>query len=241
MREANMSFGIEITLILFSLVLGIAFATRDLYKSNARGAFSIYLFLSAWFCVVFLLATNNVFTPAKHSPIPVGAAVMIPVVLGMIAIKRFPRLKKLLLSMSQRDLIKMHIARLVGLIFLFYYFQNRLPGIFSLSAAFGDCLVAISAPFVIWTINRKKSFAPKVFWIFHFIGILDFAAAITLGTLSAEGPQRLIFQSVPSNTIASFPLVLIPAFGVPVIILTHFISLLKFTEAKKEKADNLFA
>ncbi|PJZ52073.1 hypothetical protein [Leptospira adleri] len=235
-----MSLGIEITLILFSLVLGIALATRDLYKSNAKGAFSIYLFLSAWFGVVILLATNNVFTPAKHSPIPVGAAVMIPVVLSVIAIYRIPRLKKFLLSISQQNLIEMHIARLVGLIFLFYYFQNRLPGIFSMSAAFGDCLVAISAPFVIWAVNRKKSFAPKVFRFFHLIGLLDFAAAVTLGTLSAEGPQRLIFQSVPSNAIASFPLVLIPAFGVPVIILTHFISLLKFSEAKKTKSDDLF-
>ncbi|RHX84147.1 hypothetical protein [Leptospira stimsonii] len=101
-------------------------------------------------------------------------------------------------------------------------------------------MVAVLTPFLLWAIHRNTFYAPRFFLVFHFIGILDFAAAITLGTLSADGPQRLIFQNVPSNLIASFPLVLIPTFGVPVIALAHFVSLFKFKEAREKKEDSFF-
>ncbi|AOP36290.1 hypothetical protein A0128_19910 [Leptospira tipperaryensis] len=235
-----MSFGFEITLILFSLVSVIVLATRGLYGFNPKSAIVICLLLVAWLSVVFSLALKSAFSPPKPSPIPLAAGVMIPVILGTIALYRLPKFKNLLFSLSQQSLIQIHVSRILGAIFLWYYVENRLPGIFALSAGLGDCLVAISAPFVVWAIDHKKSYAPTVFKVFHFVGIVDFTAALTLGALSSEGPQRLIFQEVPSNAIASLPLVLIPTFGVPLIVLAHLISILKFKEARKNNPDSMF-
>ncbi|RHX89355.1 hypothetical protein [Leptospira stimsonii] len=235
-----MSFDLETAGILVSLFLGIGLATGRLFTFNPKGALLLCLFLVVWFGVILLLSLNRVFTPAKHSPIPVGATVMLPLILGPIAISRISKLRNFLLSIPQQSLIQIHLVRLIGMIFLLYYFQNKLPSIFASSAALGDCLVAVLTPFLLWAIHRNTFYAPRFFLVFHCIGILDFAAAITLGTLSADGPQRLIFQNVPSNLIASFPLVLIPTFGVPVIAVAHFVSLLKFKEAREKKEDSFF-
>ncbi len=231
-----MSFDFETVLILFSLVLVVGLITRELYPLNAKAAVTIGLLLLIWLGAVLLLAGGNVFNPLRSSPIPVGVGVLLPIFLGAIAIHRIPKFKNLLFSVSQRSLILIHMNRIIGAIFLWYYMQNRLPGIFTFSAALGDCLVAASAPFVVWIIRREKPYAETVFRIFHYVGILDFVAAVTLGALSSEGPQRLIFQNVPANAISSLPLVLIPTFGVPVIALAHWISLLKFYEARKNKS-----
>jgi hypothetical protein len=56
-------------------------------------------------------------------------------------------------------------------------------------------------------------------------GLVDFAVAITLGTVTAPGPLQLIAPSVPSIGAGTYPAVLVPAFAVPSSILLHALSL----------------
>jgi hypothetical protein len=52
--------------------------------------------------------------------------------------------------------------------------------------------------------------------------LLDLVVAVGLGIVSAEGsPVRLIFVEPSTAIMSSLPWVLIPAFLVPVLMLTH--------------------
>jgi hypothetical protein len=56
------------------------------------------------------------------------------------------------------------------------------------------------------------------------LGILDLVNALVIGFVTTPGPLQLIVPDRPS-TIAFYPLVLIPAFAVPLSILLHALSL----------------
>lgn len=58
----------------------------------------------------------------------------------------------------------------------------------------------------------------------NLLGVLDLVNAIVLGALTAPGPiQRIVPDHV--SIVGTYPLVLIPAFGVPLSILLHAASL----------------
>jgi len=53
------------------------------------------------------------------------------------------------------------------------------------------------------------------------LGIVDLIAAVTLGLLSSPSPiQQLAFDH-PNVLVGQFPMVMIPAFMVPISILLH--------------------
>ena len=57
------------------------------------------------------------------------------------------------------------------------------------------------------------------------LGLFDFAIAIAIGVLTAPGPLQLIVPDRPNAALATFPMVMIPAFAVPSSILLHALSL----------------
>jgi hypothetical protein len=59
----------------------------------------------------------------------------------------------------------------------------------------------------------------------NIFGLLDFAVAITMGTLSSPGPLQIFGLDIPASLAGTYPIVLIPAFAVPSSILLHALSI----------------
>jgi hypothetical protein len=60
--------------------------------------------------------------------------------------------------------------------------------------------------------------------LWNVLGILDLVNAVLIGALSTPGPLQVIVTAVRSP-IGTYPLVMIPAFGVPSSLLLHALSL----------------
>ncbi|PJZ55544.1 hypothetical protein [Leptospira barantonii] len=224
--QFELIFGIFATGLTF--VLSLFIILKQVTRINSRFVLPLSLVLSAWFGLIWILGANGVFRPEKPSPIPVGLAIFLPVLLGSIVIARSAFIQKVLLNIPQETWIVLHIARYVGSLFIWFHLNGKLPPTFAFTAGLGDCFVATLAPFVIWAIKRDENKNPtKILWIFNILGILDFMTAVTLGTLSSDGPQRLILETPSSSLIGNLPLILIPGFGVPFIALVHVISIMK--------------
>ena len=54
---------------------------------------------------------------------------------------------------------------------------------------------------------------------------VDFAVAISMGTLSSPGPLQLFGFDIPASQAGTYPTVMIPAFAVPSSILLHALSI----------------
>ncbi len=65
------------------------------------------------------------------------------------------------------------------------------------------------------------------------LGIADLALALTLGFLSSPTPFQMIALDHPKRNIATYPLVMIPTFAVPLSILLHAPSLRQLARHRK--------
>ena len=99
---------------------------------------------------------------------------------------------------------------------------GRLPYTFAHSAGWGDLATGVLATPVIWAIRHHVTGWRWFTAAWNVLGLADLLAAVTLGVGSAPGsPLRFIYEAPGSGAIVTFPWVLVPAFFVPLYMLTH--------------------
>jgi hypothetical protein len=85
--------------------------------------------------------------------------------------------------------------------------------------------VGVTAPWIVLGLVRHPSFAAsRRFVIWNIMGILDLVVAVSMGTI-CSGFVHGLTGSVTTSPMAQLPLVLIPAYFVPVFIMLHFTAL----------------
>ena len=100
--------------------------------------------------------------------------------------------------------------------------QGRLTGPFPQSAGWGDVIVGIAA--IPLTIATARNFAANrgAVLAWNIAGLLDLAAAVALGVVSAPAsPLQIFGGSTGSEAIWSLPWSNIPTLLVPFYIVTH--------------------
>lgn len=132
----------------------------------------------------------------------------------LLAYFRVAAFQQWVAAFGLRRLSALHIWRIGATAIFFYYGAHALlPEQFVFNAGWGDliagllAIVAISLPFSL-----------KTYWTFHTIGFADFVLAVGTGMFFAVtgGPGI--------ENLASFPLALIPLFGVPISGATHIMA-----------------
>jgi hypothetical protein len=112
-----------------------------------------------------------------------------------------------------------------GLGFLSLYAHGVLPGLFAFPAGLGDMAIGLTAPWILLGLIRDSSFAgSRRYVIWNILGITDLVVAVSLGTISS-GLIPGLTGGVTTSAMAQLPLVLIPAYMVPLFIMLHFTAL----------------
>jgi hypothetical protein len=139
-------------------------------------------------------------------------------------------------EIPQQRLVAIHAVRIIGAVFVFLYLRGELPGSFALPAGLGDSTVAITAPFVALAVARRSRGSTAALWAWNLLGTADFLSAITLGVLSSSGPLNVFHAGPPANALASLPLSLVPAFGVPLIAIVNAVSIARLVRRSPPRA-----
>ena len=179
--------------------------------------------LAIWFGAVVAGGAVLIFSPSVGLGTPgLGGAVLVPVI-GVVALATFiPRLRHAFDAIPLTTLIVVNSIRLLGVFFLLLYAAGRLPAPFALSAGWGDIIVGATAPFVAWLAARQAVGWRVAVWLWNGLGILDLFAAVGLGAVTAAGsPVRLIVATPDTGLMTALPWIVIPAFVVPLLLLTH--------------------
>jgi hypothetical protein len=177
---------------------------------------------AAWFAAVALLAAAGLFAPSGLGTPAIGAAVLLPTLLGAIAFARSPAVRAFALAIPLGLLVAVHAGRLLGAFFLALLSDGRLPPTFALAAGWGDILVGATAIPLALAIRRRAPGWRPLAALWNTVGLLDLAAAVSLGIGStADSPVRFIHESSSTNTMASLPWLMIPGFLVPFFLLVH--------------------
>jgi hypothetical protein len=100
-----------------------------------------------------------------------------------------------------------------------------LPGAFAWPAGLGDIAIGVTAPWVARALVRWPDFATsRVFVIWNLLGILDLVVAVSVGGLSSALASGGAGE-VTTGPMARLPLVLIPAYLVPLFVMLHLAAL----------------
>jgi hypothetical protein len=182
--------------------------------------------LAIWFVLVFLLAEQGTFIrPQEAPPIPILLGFTIPLIVFLAAYLGLEAFRQLVLSVDLRVLTAIQAWRAGGLTFLALYAHGLLPGLFAWPAALGDIFIGVTAPLVMLALIRKPGFlASRLFVSWNIFGILDLFVAVGTGALSSGFISGLAGEAT-TGPMAQLPLVLIPAYFVPLFIMFHLAAL----------------
>ena len=182
----------------------------------------------AWFAIVAVLGARGGFvTPSGVPPLPILLGVLTPLAVFFVAYLLSRTIREFVLAIDPRLMMAMQAWRFAGLGFLALYAHGVLPGFFAWPAGLGDIAIGMTAPWLLAVLMRQPSFAvSRTFVIWNLLGILDLVVALAtgaLGTILVAGADT----GVTTAAMAQMPLVLIPAFFVPVLFALHAAALLQ--------------
>lgn len=214
--------------ILVLLLLGLwrALGRAGLARRPAIAVWlAVAIPLGIWFGAIWDAALAGAFRlqPGELPRIPI--AVVVPVIVGLVAVTRSRRITAAVDAAPPSWLIGIQVYRVLGGNFLVLWLAGELPGAFAAPAGFGDVLVGVLAlPVAAYVASgRRGSTAAGVAW--NVLGIVDLVNALALGFLSSPGPLQQLAFDHPNRLVGEYPTVLTPAFVVPLSLILHGVSL----------------
>jgi hypothetical protein len=193
----------------------------------------INVVLGIWFVLVFLIGANDGFIrPPEVPPFPILLGVTVPVLVFIAAYWQSYEFRAFILTSDLRLLTAIQAWRAGGLGFLALYAHGILPGSFAWPAGLGDIAIGITAPWVALALIRQPDFiSSPLFVAWNILGILDLVVAVSTGALSS-GFVPGFAGEVTTAAMAQLPLVLIPAYLVPLFIMLHLATLFQARRLK---------
>lgn len=184
--------------------------------------------LTLWLIAIWALAANGFFRPIGNSrnlPL-VPLAIVLPVAAGAALLTRSRPIAALLDAMPASWLIGLQVYRILGITFLASFARGSVPGAFALPAGIGDLIVGVLALPTASVASSRTASARSAAMAWNFLGLTDLTVAITMGILTFPIPTRMqLFGLHPNAQLGTYPMVMIPAFGVPCSILFHVLSI----------------
>ena len=212
--------------VLIGLWLGLS---RTEFSAGKRVAIwlSVAIPFTLWLAVVWNLAVNGFFQPipgvVRLPRLPI--AIFLPVIIGLIVLLRSKSIAAFLDATPASWLVALQAYRIFGGIFLVNWVHGTVAGPFAWPAGIGDMLTGIMALPVALQLASGAENGRRAAMAWNIFGLLDFAVAITMGTLSTPGPLQIFGLDIPASLAGTYPTVLIPAFAVPSSILLHALSI----------------
>ena len=193
-------------------------------RRDARVAIATGIALAVWAIVTTVLAWRGFFQPSAGATVPPVGANLIVVLLALaLCLRVSVSLRRLL--RNQANLIRLHLWRLEGLVFLVLMVQGRVPALWAVPAGVGDVLVGATAPWVARGLEDSGGRRRAIAWTLF--GMADLVVAVALGVMTNPGPTQ-VFHTVPNaEMLTQYPLALVPAFLVPLAFTLHVASLLQ--------------
>jgi hypothetical protein len=184
---------------------------------DRTSATATVLALALWGASAIALTWRGL--PPRVAPPVILAALVVG---QLVAIAALPQLRSLLAAVDPRVLVVPHGVRLVGLWFLVLWRRGELPFGFAVPGGTGDVVVAIGALVValaaipVTTRTRRVAF---IAW--NVLGLLDLGMVVaTAMHFARSAPASL-------EPLRQLPLVLLPTFAVPLLIVSHLVLLVR--------------
>lgn len=196
--------------------------------------FFLCIFILMWGTfITYLILSGVMYDEIGTPPFSILFANIIPAIIFAVLYTFSTSFRTYVLSFNPSLLAGLHASRTIGFSFLAFASIGQLPWLFAIPAGIGDMTAAILAPFIAFNLFKNKDFIKsKAFISWNIFGLIDFLAAIGSGGLSRVlGPD---VTGASMEAMGTLPLMIIPAFLVPIMMLTHMIMIIQCLKARKK-------
>lgn len=228
-----------VAVLLFGLWVGLRRAGLD-PQERLLTWLAVAVPMLVWLFVVLGLAQGGTFRPGAVAPVPaLPIAALLPVLIALPLLLRSRNVAAALDAVPASWLIGLQVYRVLGGTFLVRWAAGLLPGEFALPAGTGDFLVGALALPVAFYVHSRARGSRLAGYGWNALGILDLCLALTMGALTTPGPTQMLALDRPNVGIGGYPLVMIPAFAVPLSLILHGLSLWQLRRASSGRAGGL--
>jgi hypothetical protein len=188
------------------------------------------VFLAAWLGAALLLAPAPDSLLARDpfylTPL-IPLFVVVPFAIALLALRQSPSFRRVLAGASLPALVGVQLYRAIGVVFLILLALGQVPAHFALPAGWGDIAVGLTAPVVALVLAGGARIGRPLAMAWAVLGLLDLVVAVGMGTgLLAPFLAPALGPRVPPVAVMGvFPMILVPAFAVPVSVLLHVLVL----------------
>ena len=183
-----------------------------------------------WFLFSLTASALHLFTTAPgQPPLPLGLAVLIPIVIVAIWSAASQPFRRFLLSLNPQTLTMVQAWRIAGFTFLALYTYGILPGALALPAGWGDIAIGATAPLVALKLANPRN--RKSFIVWQLLGITDLVTAVGSGVTA----QFINPHGIATTAMTVLPMSLIPTFAVPLFMILHFISIAQARQWQEQR------
>jgi hypothetical protein len=186
------------------------------------------ILIAAWAAGVAALSLNGTFIPVGSAPPPaIPVAILLPPALFLLAYRMMPSVRAWVSALDLGAVTALQGWRIMGGVFLFLWYYGDLPALFAWPAGLGDVLVGLAAPWVTAAVINKSAGWRRKSMTLIAAGLVDFVVAVASGVLTVTGAPLAVAGGPGSELVNAFPLVMVPAFFVPMFIIFHLIAWIK--------------
>jgi hypothetical protein len=185
-----------------------------------------------WFFAALFLSWSGFYGGADDQIPTIQYGVFIPILLGVALFWRWGTFQRAIEAVPQQWIVSVQLFRAEGAIFLILYAVHRPPGVFAWPAGLGDVIVGLLAPVVGLAYAYSPRHATALLRAWNLFGIGDLLVVVATGFLTSSSRFQMLAMSSPNVLISAFPLVMIPAFLVPLAVLLHLASLRKLRQTE---------
>lgn len=208
-------------------------------ETNGTGALVPWfvLGLAAWFVLAAAIGMTGLVAAGPDQLFrPVLLTVIVPIAVFLALFAGSARVRDFVLTRDLRVVTMLQSWRVIGFAFLPLYSYGVLPGLFAWPAGLGDVAMGLSAPLIVLALARRPAFArSRSFVVWNLLGLLDFVVAAGTSTLASGAFPGILADSVTAAPMEVWPLVLFPAFIVPLFAFLHLTVLLQLWAARRAR------
>lgn len=206
-----------------------------LYKAAGSSLLPVII-ITAWAVVQSILAMNSFYRDNTTIP-PRIALLLVPML--MITVVILVRAKQFIGNLDLKWLTLLHTVRLPVEIGLFLLYTEKLvPGLMTFEGGNLDILSGITAPFVYYFTFVKPRMSFRFLLLWNFLCLFLLINILIRAILSVPTPiQQLAFEQ-PNTGILYFPVILLPAVIVPLVLLSQLAAIKRLW--KKENGFSRF-
>ena len=216
------AFRLLVAAIAFGLIWLGAARMHAPARSRYAAAAALSAALIAWLAIAQYFGSANTYFARSETAAPtVLLGLLIPLIAAVAGVWLSNSVASLVRAIPLEWLVAAQIYRVGGAIFLVLWASGRLPWQFALPAGIGDVTTGLLAVVVATLLARKTVGARRAVLTWSLFGIADLIVALTMGAMTSPGRPHLLAFDAPNLLISSYPLVMVPTFGVPLALMLH--------------------